>query len=53
MLEEASEAWRASRVDVDEETRNMHRSAFVRIFKVKPALRAWRVDEPRVETSPG
>jgi integrase len=44
-LAEAAERWRASRVDVAEQTGNMHRSAFVRIFKVKPELRARRVDE--------
>jgi integrase len=42
---EASEAWRASRVDVDEQTANMHRSAFVRVFTVKPELGTRRVDE--------
>ena len=35
----------ASRVDVAEQTRNMHRSAFRRIFKVRPTLRSRRVDE--------
>ncbi len=44
LLTEAAERWRESRVDVAEHTANMHRSAFVRIFKVKPALRARPVD---------
>jgi integrase len=43
-LAQAAERWRESRVDVAEQTANMHRSAFVRIFKVKPELRARRVD---------
>src|SRR4051812_31375133 len=48
-LLEASEAWRSSRVDVEAQTANMHRSAFVRIFKVKPELRTRRVDEISVD----
>jgi integrase len=44
-LAEAGERWRGSRVDVVGQTQNMHRSAFVRIFKVKPELRSRRVDE--------
>lgn len=44
-LVEASRLWRASRVDVDTQTANMHRSAFARIFKHAPALRTRRVDE--------
>jgi integrase len=44
-LAEASKAWRASRVDVAEQTQNMHRSSFDRIFKVRPKLRSRRVDE--------
>jgi integrase len=44
-LLETSEAWRASRVDVDVQTANMHRSAFGRIFKLKPELRDRPVDE--------
>jgi integrase len=43
-LAEAAEQWRASRVDVAEQTRNMHRAAFARIFKVRPKLRSTRVD---------
>ena len=48
-LRAASEAWRASRVDVDEDTANMHRSAFVRIFKVAPDLAGRRIDRLTVE----
>jgi integrase len=48
-LLEASETWRLSRVDVDVQTANMHRSAFVRIFKTKPELRARCVDELTVD----
>jgi integrase len=44
-LVEAAKGWRDSRVDVVEQTANMHRSAFVRIFKVKPDLRGRRVDD--------
>ena len=44
-LVQAADNWRASRVDVAEQTAHMHRSAFVRIFRVKPALRARHVDE--------
>jgi integrase len=44
-LSDAAEAWRTSRVDVVEQTGNMHRSSFVRIFKVAPELRRRRVDE--------
>lgn len=44
-LAQAADNWRASRVDVGEQTAHMHRSAFVRIFRVKPALRARHVDE--------
>jgi integrase len=44
-LPDAAEAWRSSRVDVVEQTGNMHRSSFVRIFKVAPELRRRRVDE--------
>jgi integrase len=43
-LAEAADAWRASRVDVEEQTRNMHRSSFGRIFKVAPNLRSRRID---------
>jgi hypothetical protein len=45
VLAEAADNWRASRVDVAEQTANMHRSAFMRIFKVKPELRVRRIDE--------
>ena len=48
-LLEASKTWRASRVDVDTQTANMHRSAFARIFKLAPELRARRVDELTVD----
>ena len=44
-LAEAAEAWRQSRVEVAEQTQNMHRSAFERIFTVRPKLRSRRVDE--------
>jgi len=43
-LAEVADAWRASRVDVVEGTRNMHRSDLARIFKVAPTLRGRRVD---------
>jgi integrase len=43
-LAEACETWRASRVDVVEQTGNMHRSSVGRIFKAAPALRTRRVD---------
>jgi integrase len=52
-LLEASEAWRASRVDVDEQTANMYRSAFVRVFKVAPELRARRLDKITVDDVAG
>jgi integrase len=45
MLGEASDSWRASRIDLVAETQNMHRSAFGRIFRVAPKLRKVRVDE--------
>jgi integrase len=48
-LAEAGEHWRQSRIDVVEQTGNMHRSAFVRIFKVAPELRSRRVDEVTVD----
>jgi integrase len=48
-LAEAAEHWRQSRIDVVEQTGNMHRSAFVRIFKVAPQLRRRRVDEVTVD----
>jgi integrase len=51
LLPDAAERWRESRIDVDEQTQKMHRSAFVRIFKVQPALRDRRVDEITVDDS--
>jgi integrase len=44
-LADAAETWRRSRVHVAEQTGNMHRSAFGRIFKTRPGLRSKRVDE--------
>jgi len=44
-LGEATEAWRISRVDVDEDTGNMHRSAIGRIWKVVPDMRSRPIDE--------
>ena len=41
----AADAWRASRVDVEQQTRNMHRSDLNRVFKVAPGLRAKRIDQ--------
>jgi integrase len=49
MFPGAFDVWRASRVDVDEQTRNMHRSSVGRIFKVAPHLRGRRVDELTVD----
>jgi len=48
-LAEAADSWRASRVDVVEQTANMHRSGVGRIFKVAPGLRSRRVDELTVD----
>jgi integrase len=48
-LDEANDRWRESRIDVDEQTRNMHRSAFGRIFKVEPHLRSRRIDQVTVD----
>jgi integrase len=48
-LADAAEVWRASRVDVVEQTGNMHRSGFARIFKVAPTLRERHVDELTVD----
>jgi integrase len=48
-LSDAADGWRASRVDVVEQTQNMHRSSFGRIFKVAPALRTRRIDELTVD----
>jgi integrase len=36
--------WRESRVDVADQTSKMHRSAFVRIFRVRPQLRSCRIN---------
>ena len=44
-LAEAAERWRESRVDVAEQTAKMHRSGFVRIFKVRPELGSCRIDQ--------
>jgi hypothetical protein len=44
-LAEAAETWKGSRVDVEQQTQNMHRSAWGRIFKAAPELRSRRVDE--------
>src|SRR5262245_61436373 len=49
MLAEACEAWLASRVDVVDGTRDMHRSALGRIWIGAPHLRNRRVDELTVE----
>jgi hypothetical protein len=46
---EAGERWRQSRIDVVEQTGNMRRSAFVRIFRVAPEFRSRRVDEVTVD----
>ena len=48
-LAEASKRWRESRIDVEEQTSNMHRSAFARIFKIAPALEGRRIDEITVD----
>jgi integrase len=48
-LAEAGERWRASRIDVDQETANMHRSAMERIGKVAPDLLRRRLDEIAVD----
>ena len=48
-LEDAAIRWRKSRIDVVEETGNMHRSAFVRIFRVAPELRTRRIDDLTVD----
>ena len=47
-LAEAADRWRESRIDVDEQTGNMHRSAFVRIFKVLPEMRRRHIDDLEV-----
>jgi integrase len=51
LLPAAAERWRESRIDVDEQTQKMHRSAFGRVFKVQPALCDRRVDEITVDDS--
>jgi integrase len=48
-LAEAAETWRASRVDVVDQTQNTHRSAFVRVFKISPKLRTRRIDAISVQ----
>jgi integrase len=48
-LAEAGTAWRDSRVDVEEQTRRMHRSDLARIFKVSPTLPTKRIDELDVD----
>jgi integrase len=48
-LAEAFDAWRASRVDCDEQTRNMHRSAVGRVVEVAPHLSTCRLDELTVD----
>jgi integrase len=48
-LGDAASGWIDSRVDVPEQTRAMHRSAFGRIFKQRPKLRSKRVDEITVQ----
>jgi integrase len=45
----AGERWRESRIDVDTQTANMHRSALARIYKVAPELRRRRIDELTVD----
>jgi integrase len=44
-LGDAAKAWRKSRVDVADQTQNTHDTAWGRIFKVKPKLRARRIDQ--------
>jgi integrase len=48
-LAEAAERWRSSRVDVVDQTANMHRSAFARIFMLDPTLRSRRVNTISVD----
>jgi integrase len=48
-LTDAAEVWRRSRVDVAEQTANMHRSSVGRIFKVAPELRTRRIDDLDVD----
>ena len=47
-LGDAAETWRASRIDVPEQTRNMHRSSLGRVWKAAPALRC-RPDAGAIE----
>jgi integrase len=48
-LAEAGKAWSDSRVDVEAQTRRMHRSDLARIFKVSPALAGKPIDELGVD----
>jgi integrase len=48
-LTEAAVPWRASRIDVEEGTRNVHRSAFNRIAKVAPQLMRRPLDKLTVD----
>jgi integrase len=48
-LGEIGEAWRKSRVDVEEQTQRMHRSDLARIYLVAPKLRKRRVDQVDVD----
>lgn len=48
-LLDATEAWRASRVDVVQETANMHTSSVGRIWIAAPHLRGRRIDEVTVD----
>ena len=52
-LGEAADTWRATRVDVEEQTRRMHRSDLARIFKAVPSLRTKRIDELAVDDVTG
>jgi integrase len=48
-LAAAADTWRATRVDVAEQTRKMHRSDLARVFTAQPALRSKRIDELMVD----
>jgi integrase len=48
-LGEASRRWRESRIDVEEQTSDMHRSAFARIFRIAPALERRPLNEITVD----
>ena len=48
-LDDAMDAWRESRIDVDEVTRTMHRVCCSRVFLVCPELRSRRIDTLDVE----